>query len=111
MTANNSVGSREEVKAKLRAFVLDYAADHGVTEVKDDEPLLKNNIIDSLGVFRLIDFLEGAFPLTVEDTDMQPEGFDNLNAISEFVLRKVEGTTPAPAAPVREPAPELAPVS
>jgi acyl carrier protein len=91
MTTKNSVGSVAEVREKVRAFVLEYAADHGVTEVKDDEPLLRNHIIDSLGVFRLIDFLEETFPLTVEDTDMEPEGFDNLNAISEFVVRKVQG--------------------
>ncbi|MEO6871226.1 MAG: acyl carrier protein [Chthoniobacterales bacterium] len=88
MIANKSDSTVEGVKEKVRAFILEYAAGHGVTEVKDNEPLLRNNIIDSLGVFRLIDFLEENFPLTVEDTDMEPEGFDNLDAITAFIIRK-----------------------
>jgi acyl carrier protein len=88
MTTNESSQAITEARDKVRAFVLEYAAGHGVTEVKDDEPLLKNKVIDSLGVFRLIDFLEETFPITIEDTDMEPEGFDNLNAIAAFVVRK-----------------------
>ncbi len=103
MIANKSENSVADVKGSLRTFILEYAAGHGVTEVKDDEPLLKNNIIDSLGVFRLIDFLEETFPLTVEDTDMVPEGFDNLNAIEAFVYAKT-GTSKSPPQP--EPVPE-----
>jgi acyl carrier protein len=86
MTANNSLG---EVKEKVRAFVLEYAADRGVTEVKDDEPILTNNIIDSLGSLRMIDFLETAFPLTIEDTDMLPENFQTLNDVEIFINRKL----------------------
>jgi acyl carrier protein len=86
MTANNSSG---DIKEKVRAFVLEYAADRGVTSVKDDEPILTNNIIDSLGSLRMIDFLETAFPLTIEDTDMLPENFQTLNACEIFIKGKL----------------------
>ena len=89
MTANNSDDSVVDVKEKVRAFVLEYAAGKGLTEVKDDEPLLTNNIIDSLGSFRMIAFLEETFPLTIEDTDMVPENFQTLNAIESFVAGKL----------------------
>jgi acyl carrier protein len=94
MTANNSDNSVVDVKEKVRAFVLEYAAGKGLTEVKDDEPLLTNNIIDSLGSFRMIAFLEETFPLTIEDTDMVPENFQTLNDVESFVaskLGKVDG--------------------
>jgi acyl carrier protein len=83
-----------DVKEATRAFILEYAAGRGVTEVKDDDPLLKTNLIDSLGSFRLIAFLEETFPLTIEDTDMVPENFQTLNDIESFVagkLGKVDG--------------------
>ena len=89
MTANNSDDSVVDVKEKVRAFVLEYAAGKGLTEVKDDEPLLTNNIIDSLGSFRMIAFLEETFPLTIEDTDMVPENFQTLNDIESFVAGKL----------------------
>ncbi len=94
MTANNSQHSVVDVKEKIRAFVLEYAAGKGLTDVKDDEPLLTNNIIDSLGSFRMIAFLEETFPLTIEDTDMVPENFQTLNDVESFVaskLGKVDG--------------------
>jgi acyl carrier protein len=89
MTANNSENPVVDVKEKVRAFVLEYAAGKGLTELKDDEPLLTNNIIDSLGSFRMIAFLEETFPLTIEDTDMVPENFQTLNAIETFVHAKL----------------------
>jgi acyl carrier protein len=88
MTANNS-NSLGDAKEKVRAFVLEYAADRGVTEVKDDEPLLTTNIIDSLGSFRMIAFLEETFPLTIEDTDMVPENFQTLNDVEIFIANKL----------------------
>jgi acyl carrier protein len=89
MTANNLNPPFGDVKEKVRAFVLEYAAGRGVTQVEDNEPILTNNIIDSLGSLRMIDFLETAFPLTIEDTDMLPENFQTLNDCEIFVNRKL----------------------
>lgn len=89
MATNDSDNSMEGVKEKIRAFVLEYAAGKGLTELKDDEPLLTTNIIDSLGSFRMIAFLEETFPLTIEDTDMVPENFRTLNDVESFVARKL----------------------
>jgi acyl carrier protein len=83
--------SMTDVKEPIRRFILEYAAGRGVTEVKDDDSLLKTNVIDSLGAFRLIGFLEDTFPLTVEDSDMVPENFQSLNDIESFVIRKLRG--------------------
>jgi acyl carrier protein len=78
-----------DVKEPIRAFILEYAAGRGVTEVKDDDSLLKTNVIDSLGVFRLIAFLEDTFPLTIEQSDMVPENFQSLKDIESFVAGKL----------------------
>jgi len=86
MTADNSLG---DIKEKVRAFILEYAAGKGVTSVRDDEPILTNNIIDSLGSLRMVDFLETTFPLTIEDTDMLPENFQTLNACETFIKGKL----------------------
>jgi acyl carrier protein len=99
MTTNNCVAN---VKDTVRAFVLEYAAGR-ITELADDENLLQTNIIDSLGSFRMIAFLEETFPLTIEDTDMLPENFQTLNAVEIFIAGKLgtadgeaEHATPEP---------------
>jgi acyl carrier protein len=107
MTANNSENPVVDVKEKVRAFVLEYAADKGLTELKDDEPLLTNNIIDSLGSFRMIAFLEETFPLTIEDTDMVPENFQTLNDVERFVAGKL-GTASGAAEQPSQPMPVTA---
>ncbi len=78
-----------DVKEPVRAFVLEYAAGRGVTEVKDDDSLLQTNVIDSLGVFRLIAVLEDTFSITIEESDMVPENFQSLNDIASFVTAKL----------------------
>jgi acyl carrier protein len=107
MTANNSENPVIDVKEKVRAFVLEYAAGKGLTEVKDDEPLLTNNIIDSLGSFRMIAFLEETFPLTIEDTDMVPENFQTLNDVERFIAGKL-GTASGAAEQPSQAAPATA---
>src|SRR6266446_8267166 len=89
MTTNTSENSVVDVKESIRAFILEYAAGRGVTEVKDNDSLLNANIIDSLGSFRMIAFLEETFPLTIEDTDMVPENFQTLNDVESFVAGKL----------------------
>ena len=89
MTGNALNGSLGDVKEKVRAFVLEYAAGRGLTTVGDDEPILTNSIIDSLGSLRMIDFLEEAFPLTIEDTDMLPENFQTIRETELFIYRKL----------------------
>ena len=79
-----------EVKESIRAFILEYAAGRGITELKDDEPILTNNIIDSLGSFEMILFLEKTFAIKVEDADMVPGNFQTLNDVERFVLGKLK---------------------
>lgn len=44
-------------------------------------------IIDSMGLFRLIFFLEQTYGISVKETDMTGENFDSLARISAFVKR------------------------
>jgi acyl carrier protein len=81
------------IRCKVREFVLDYARGRGTTEVSDEESLLKANIIDSLGVFRMIAFLEENFPITIEDTDMVPENFQSIVSVESFVNGKMAVTS------------------
>jgi acyl carrier protein len=101
ITSTNGNGSQEgiqaesrfqtdlSIKEKTRTFVLEYAAGRGPTELKDDEPLLTPQLIDSLGSFRMIAFIEETFPITIEDTDMVPENFETLNAVERFINGKL----------------------
>jgi acyl carrier protein len=85
-------------KEQIRHFVVEYAKGRGIEQVADDEMLFKNNVMDSLGVFRMIAFLEETFPITIEDTDMVPENFQSIDAVDAFVATKLGTSTGEPAA-------------
>ena len=89
MNTDTSDAAVIDIKEPIRRFILEYAAGRGVTEINDHDALLQTNVIDSLGVFRLIGFLEDTFPLTVEDADMKPENFESLSKIESFVAEKL----------------------
>lgn len=49
-----------------------------------DQPLL-NEVIDSIGLMRLVVFVEGKFNIVVQDEDLVPENFQNVEKIVEYV--------------------------
>ena len=53
-------------------------------------PLLETGIVDSLGLLRLVVFIQQQFGITVDDADLVPENFDSVEAISSY-LRSRDG--------------------
>jgi acyl carrier protein len=53
-----------------------------------DENLLAQGVIDSMGIVRLVAFLEERFAIETGDDDMVPENFESLAALRAFVERK-----------------------
>jgi acyl carrier protein len=59
--------------------------------VDNEEPLLKNGLIDSLGVLEVVAFLEKEFALTVTDEELLPENFESIFSLANFIERKTNG--------------------
>ena len=57
------------------------------------EPLLKNGLIDSLGVLDVVTFVETEFDISVSDEDLLPENFGSVQSLAAFVQSKVNGAT------------------
>ncbi len=56
-----------------------------VEELTDDVPLLDMGILDSLGIFQLISFLESEFGIEVPEEDLLPEHFGSIGQIARLV--------------------------
>ena len=76
------------LKQQIRDFVTSnfYVADPKALE--DGTSLLDQGIIDSTGVLEVIMFVESAFGVRVEDSEMLPENLDSIERIAAFVARK-----------------------
>lgn len=53
-----------------------------------DENLLATGIVDSIGILKLVTFLEERFGFQADDDDLVPENFMTLQRIQAFVERK-----------------------
>ena len=76
-------------KDVIREFILEQLAptvDGG--EITDDYPLLEKAVIDSLGVLKIVGFLENSLGIEVDDLDLVPDHFASINALTDFVSTK-----------------------
>ena len=70
----------------LRNFIVTELGWQGA-ELTDDYPLIENHVIDSLGVFQIVEFLETEYGVVVPDEELVPAKFATLAAIAELVDR------------------------
>ena len=83
-----------ELKEQIRAFMAECAQSRGIAvDFTDEESLVDSEIMDSLTFFRVVAFLEDTFPLRVAPQDIEFENFGTINAIHEYVARKL-GASP-----------------
>ncbi|MEM7330648.1 MAG: acyl carrier protein [Chloroflexota bacterium] len=77
------------VKTALEQFIVDeiMLADSG-TKIDPDESLISNGTLDSLGLLRLIAFIEEQFDIEVEDGEVVPDNFQSLNVMDAFLAGK-----------------------
>jgi acyl carrier protein len=61
--------------------------------VGNEDSLLKNGLIDSLGILEVVAFLEKDFGIVVLDEELLPENFESVQSLSSFVQQKTNGTS------------------
>ena len=63
----------------------------------DDADLLSAGIVDSLGILRLVAFIEERFGVKVPDEDVVFENFQSIRAMADYVSQRQGGATTASA--------------
>jgi acyl carrier protein len=72
--------------APLRDFIRrQFLFDEDAT-LEDDDPLLPE-VIDSLGVMEVVDFVEQHYGVSISDDDLLADNFQSLNAIAALIDR------------------------
>jgi acyl carrier protein len=78
-----------EIRQRVRDFVTSNFYVPDPTSLDDNMSLLERGIIDSTGILEVIEFLRGAFGITVEESELLPENFVSIDAIVVYVSRKL----------------------
>jgi acyl carrier protein len=66
------------------------AVDLEIKSLSPDEDLLEKGIIDSIGIMKLILFIEETLGIKVDDEDIVPENFQTLNNMVKFIEHKMQ---------------------
>jgi acyl carrier protein len=75
----------------VEKFLLtEIAADLGKQSLDPDEDLLEQRVIDSMGILKLVVFLEKTHNIKVMDEDIVPDNFQSLNSMARFVEQKMQ---------------------
>jgi acyl carrier protein len=88
---------------RIRDFVIEDLHWEGPrSELTEEFPLIENHVIDSMGLLRLVAWLESTFGVAIADEDVVPANFGTINGIESLLSAKI---VPAPAPDVSRPEP------
>jgi acyl carrier protein len=76
----------DETTAKIKQFIVDeFMPDVPVEDLDDDFDLLTGGVVDSLGLLKVVAWLEDEFDIGVDDSELGPDSFRTVAAIKAFV--------------------------
>jgi acyl carrier protein len=74
----------------IKRFVLDeFLPDLTENQLATDYDLVDGGVIDSLGLLKLIAWLEQRFGVAVDDVELDPDSFRTIDAIDAFIASAV----------------------
>lgn len=78
------------IKEQIRDYIEEYLMLYSDDELNDETSLLDANIVDSLGVTELAEFIQKTFGVIVPDKEITPENFDSIKNLENYVRLKLD---------------------
>lgn len=78
-----------DVKGTIREYILDEFVPEGDIDVEDDTNLLEEEVVDSLGIFTLVSFIESKFSVSIDAEEVNLDNFETLTTITSLVDSKL----------------------
>jgi len=73
----------------IRTFIVERLAPAtGRTHLDDDDDLIDSGVVDSLGIFQLVAFLEEKFGVVIADSEIIPDNFATIARIERLVAER-----------------------
>jgi acyl carrier protein len=75
------------IEDRLRDFIADeISSDVEADELNDDYVL--RDIVDSMGLFEIVSFIESEFEVEIANEELVPRNFDTIRGIADLVKAK-----------------------
>jgi acyl carrier protein len=73
---------------KIKAYIQSEIADDESLSISEDDDLLGSGLIDSMGIMKLVSFIEKEADVKIPPGEIVIENFINLNAIEQYLKTK-----------------------
>ena len=75
-----------ELNARIKEFIItEVNPDLQLTSLDDDEPLIESGIVDSLGVLKIMSFLDETYGVDLSSAEIRLENFRDVRTICALV--------------------------
>jgi acyl carrier protein len=81
----------QSVAAAVEGYIGEELLQGREIHLTEETDLIKQGVIDSMSLLRLINFIEDQCQIVVRDEDMVPENFRSLASIKGFLARSLPG--------------------
>jgi acyl carrier protein len=82
----------DSIQQELKQYIIrEFMFDKDASILDNDVPLIENGILDSLGIFALVAFIQERFRVTISHQDIVLENFKTINRIRDLISRKQQG--------------------
>jgi acyl carrier protein len=78
----------QTIKENVKEYIL-KSTSIDKEKLKNETMIFKEGYFDSMGFVMLITFLEEKFGVKTVDADLVEENFESINAITDFIVRKL----------------------
>lgn len=76
------------MKEEIINYIVSEISDEFTEDIDLDEDLLGNGIIDSIGMIKLISFLQETYKIEISSEDMTVENFMTVGHIMEYISKQ-----------------------
>jgi len=75
-----------ELNDRIKEFIIaEVNPELQLTHIEDDEPLIESGIIDSLGILKIMSFLDEAYGVDLSAGEIKLENFRDIRTICRLV--------------------------
>jgi acyl carrier protein len=74
-------------------IIKEFMFDNPQATLTDDQALMEDGIIDSLGIFTLIAFIEQQFGVKIDPADVVVENFQSVRKVADLVRSRSAAAT------------------
>ena len=77
-----------DILAKLETYIATHILKQPERLIPAQEALISNGLIDSFSLVDLALFVEDSFGVRIEDTELNADTFDSLNALANLIASR-----------------------